>query len=494
MQKKVYLCTKFREISMKKGLFLFLLMVFCAPLWAAYNLTASKVEISDETHQTPNYYFDITASTTSATYHVVLDVWPKTQSIVGSFSIEQGTITTAFSSLRKGSNTYYYFYEDCPVELTITKINEDTCELSAHFKAARGEDETRYEYQVAPFRFAYKAGDVPPEPEEDPYRFEPTQTVSQAFIGQIVDVRDNREKTGWINFNLVDSVNQKLDWIELDWVSDKFEMPVGTFTFSADSAKGTFIASPGYFNRNDYPSYVALRGEDWGQYTPYYIREGELTFSLNETGDTVYVKGTVTSRHGSTFTIDVTAYNEFYVAPFPPKPKEEKQLTMDSVVITCNKEVNGGYEYELNFSYREDYPNLIFNLLLPKQNELTEGTYRMTEDAVYAPLFFQNQMDFNDYFFYGINYIFEEITVILTNKGEGIWCYDVDMTTDVGSHYYFTLEQDPHLPGSPTALPAPYTSTPLLLSTKILENGQILIIRDGKRYSITNQTIVVNLW
>lgn len=488
MQKKVYLCSKFCKISMKKGLFLLLTLVFCAPLWAVYNLTASKVEISDLTVDKPNYYLDITASTTSSTYHVCLDVWPKTQSIVGTFSVEEGTIKTAFSNLRKGSNTYYYFYDDCPVELTITKINEDTCELSAHFKAARGEDETRYEYQVAPFRFAYKTGDVPPEPEEDPYRFEPLETVSQAFIGQVVSVRDNREKTGWINFNLMDSVNQKYDWIELDLVSDEFDMPVGTFTFSADSADGTFIASPGYKNRNDYPSYVAIRGQEWGDYTPYYIKEGSLTFSLNEEGDTVYVQGTLTSQHGSTFTVDVTAYNMFYVAPFPPKPKEEKELTTDSVVITCNglvrPTVEGFYEYEFNFSYREDYPNLIFNLVLPKENELVEGVYTLSEGQVSAPLLFQNQSDFNDYFFYGVNYNFTEITLTLTNKGGGVWRYDLDMTTDVGSHYTMALEQDPHLPGSPTALPAPYTSTPLLLSTKILENGQILIIRDGKRYSI----------
>ena len=473
---------------MKKAFFLLLTLVFCAPLWAVYNLTASKVEISDETHQTPNYYFDITASTTSATYHVVLDVWPKTQSIVGTFSVEEGTIKTAFSDLRKGSNTYYYFYEDCPVELTITKINADTCELAAHFKAARTEDGTRYEYQVAPFRFEYKTGDVPPEPEDDPYRFEPTQTVSKAFVGQIVNVRDNRETTGWINFNLVDSLDQNFDWIELDLVANQFDMPVGTFTFSADSADGTFIASPGYKNRNDYPSYVAIRGTDWGEYTPYYVKEGSLTFSLNKEGDTVYVKGSLTSQHGSTFTVDVTAYNMFYVAPFPPKPKEEKELTMDSVVITCNglrrPTVEGFYEYEFNFSYMEDYPNLIFNLVLPTENELTEGVYTLSEGQVYAPLLFQNQSDFNDYFFYGENYHFTEITLTLTDKGAGVWRYDLDMTTDVGSHYFFTFAQDPHLSGSSTALPTPYSPTPLLPSTKTLENSQILILRDGKRYSI----------
>ncbi len=479
---------------MKKGLFLLLTLVFCAPLWAVYNLTASKVEITDQSDYKPHYVVDITASTSSATYLVFLDVWPKAQSVVGSFSNKEGTIYYYDSGLEKDNGNKYWCDEDSKVELSITVINSDTCELCATVQASR--NGSSYTYEIAPFRFAYKTGDVPPEPEEDPYRFEPTQTVSQAFIGQIVDVRDNREKTGWINFNLVDSVNQN-DWIELDLVADEFDMPVGTFTFSADSADGTFIASPGYKNKNDYPSYVAIRGQEWGDYTPYYIKEGSLTFSLNEEGDTVYVRGTLTSQHGSTFTVDVTASNMFYAPPIPPKPTEEKELLTDSVVITCNglvrPTVEGFYEYDFNFSYREDYPSFIFSLVLPKENELAEGVYTLSEGQVYAPLLFQDQMDFNDFWDYGENYNFTEITLTLTNKGGGVWRYDLDMTTDVGSHYTMALEQDPHLPGSPTALPDTYqpsTSFPSRegldgsSSTKILENGQILIIRDGKRYSI----------
>ncbi len=510
LQKNLYISKKkcifarfFSILDMKKALFLlFLSIISISPIWAVYNLTASKVEITDCTNDKPNYFFDITASTSSATYHVVLDVWPKTQSIVGAFSVKEGTIKTAFSDLRKGSNTYYYFYEDCPVELTITKINEDTCELSAHFKASRTEEGTRYEYQVAPFRFEYKAGYIPPEPEQDPYRFEPTQAISQAFHGQIVDVKDNRDKTGWINFNIVDSLNQKHDWIELDFVSDEYDMPVGTFTFSADSADGTFIASPGYKNKNDYPAYVAIRGAEWGEYTPYYIKEGSLTFSLNEEGDTVYIQGSLTSQHGSTFTVEVTAYNMLYYAPFPPKPKEEKELLMDSVVVTCVglqcPTIEGIYEYEFNFSYLEDYPNLIFNLVLPTENQLTEGVYTLSEGDVYAPLLFQNQMDFNDFFNYGVNYNFTQITLTLTDKGNGVWQYNLDMTTDVGSHYYFSMQQDPHLPESPTALPSnpsayppsnpsaypPSNPSAYQPTIKVFEDGRIIIERTGKRYSV----------
>ncbi|MBQ0076321.1 MAG: hypothetical protein KBS69_04215, partial [Bacteroidales bacterium] len=239
---------------MMKKVFLVLIgVVMALPSWAAYTLTASKVEVTNVTVDKPNYYLDITASTSQATYHVCLDVWPKTSSIIGTFSAADGTISRGFSSLRKGSNTYYYMYDDCPLELEIERINDDSCQLSAHFKASRGEDETRYEYVVPTFKFAYQS--QKPDPvDDDPYRFEPKQAIEHTFEGQIVSVRDNRTKTGWININLVDSAEQRLDWVELDLVVDSFAMPQGNFTFSADSAAGTMIASPGYHNRTDLPS------------------------------------------------------------------------------------------------------------------------------------------------------------------------------------------------------------------------------------------------
>lgn len=481
MGKIEYLCTIFNYQLMKKIVFTLIVGFFvCLPSWAAYNLTASKVEINNLTVDKPNFYLDITASTSQATYHVLLDVWPKTESVIGSFSAQDGTIDYYNSGLNKDNGNQYFCESDSEITLTITQINEDTCELRATVQAAR--KGTSYTYVIAPFRFEYQSGEVPPDPTEDPYRFEPKDKLSQAFNGQIVTVKDHREKTGWINITLSDSIHQQWDWIELDLVVDTFAMPVGTFTFSADSAQGTFIASPGYHNRNDYPSYVALRGSEWGQYTPYYIQAGSLTFSLNEKGDTVYVTGSVTSRHGSVFTVNVTSYNEFYYEPIPPKPKEEKELTMDSVVITCIGKANEDYyDYEFNFSYREDYPSLIFNLLLPLENQLSAGNYTMDAGRVYAALLFQNQMDFNDFFNYGVNYNFTDIEVTLAEKEKGVWLYSIDMTTDMGSHYYFTLEQDPHLAGEISALP---TVNEKRSPIKVLRHHRLEIEREGIRYSI----------
>lgn len=510
---------------MKKVFLVLIGVVMALPSWAAITLTASQVEVRDMTVDKPNFYFDITASTSQATYHVCLDVWPKTSSIIGTFSAADGTISRGFSSLRKGSNTYYYMYDDCPLELEIERISDDSCVLSAHFKAARSEGETRYEYFVPSFKFAYQS--QKPEPvDDDPYRFEPKQAIEHAFEGQIVSVRDNRTETGWININLVDSAEQRLDWVELDLVVDSFAMPQGNFTFSADSAAGTMIASPGYHNRTDLPSYVALRGAEWGEADVYYIREGSLNFALNEKGDTVTVQGQVTSQNGSVFTIDVVAYNEFYVPPFPPKPKEEEELAIDSVVVTYvdeNVDVDKNV-YEFNFSYMEDYPNLIFNARLPEKNRLTEGTYEFVEattsqgliaarlnqqascasplrktshelfregckqqidarNEIFGILLFRNQSDFNDYFFYGVNYNFVTVTMTLTDLGNEIWQYDLDLRDDVGSHFYFTFAQNPHL-ATPSGIADVSVDANNNARTYIDASGRVIIRKAGKTYNI----------
>lgn len=475
---------------MMKKVFLVLIgVVMALPSWAAYALTASQVEVTDVTVDKPNYYLDITASTSQATYHVCLDVWPKTSSIIGSFSAADGTISRGFSSLRKGSNTYYYMYDDCPIELEIERINDDSCQLSAHFKAARSEDGTRYEYVVPAFKFAYQS-DKPEPIDDDPYRFEPKQAIEHAFEGQIVSVRDNRTKTGWININLVDSAEQRLDWVELDLVVDSFAMPQGTFSFSKDSALGTLIASPGYHNRTDLPSYVALRGAEWGEANVYYIREGSLNFALNAKGDTVTVQGQVTSQNGSVFTIDVVAYNEFYVPPFPPKPKVEEELAIDSVVVTFVEANANENVYEFNFSYMEDYPNLIFNARLPEKNRLTEGKYEF-EDEIYGILLFRNQLDFNDYFFYGVNYNFVTVTMTLTDLGDGIWQYDLDLRDDVGSHFYFTFAQDPHL-DTPSGVTAVDVDTNNNARTYIDASGRVMIRKAGKTYNLLGSLVATH--
>lgn len=455
--------------STKKSILVLLFTFVSISIFAApYILTGDSVEIIHNTSDKANYYVKIFTHRNTDMYEVDIDVWPMKASVIGSFTAKDGTIDYFNSGLYKNNSISYYCEDTSRIELTINKINDDTCEVTAYIQASR--KNVLYSYQINTFRFAYKTGDVPPDPTEDPYRFEPEQPVSQAFNGQIVAVKDKREETGWINITLSDSLNQKWDWIELDLVSDNFDMPVGTFTFSADSAKGTFIASPGYRSRNDYPSYIAIRGNEWGQYTPYYIKSGSLTFSLNEKGDTVYVSGSVTSQHGSTFTINVTSYNEFYYEPTPPKPKEEKELMIDSVSITYMREESDSvaqwHKYSFNFAYLQDYPNVMFEAYLREPGKLVEGTYSLANDSLENPILFQNQSDFEEFFFFGDNYAFNAVSLTLTELEKGVWEYQVDMRDTVGSHYYFMLRQKPDIIIYPEIDPIPEEDKPYLAESQ----------------------------
>ena len=73
---------------MKKVFFVLIGVMMSLQGWAAITLTASQVEVRDVTVDKPNFYLDITASTSQATYHVCLDVWPKTNSLLGTFNAE----------------------------------------------------------------------------------------------------------------------------------------------------------------------------------------------------------------------------------------------------------------------------------------------------------------------------------------------------------------------------------------------------------------------
>lgn len=139
----------------------------------------------------------------------------------------------------------------------------------------------------------------------------------------------------------------------------------------------------------------------------------------------------------------------------------------------------------MNFNYQQDYPTLIFNLWLPTAHQLAEGTYTLGQNEIEGTLLFQNQSDFNQFLHEGTNYVFVTFSLSLTNLGNGIWRYSLDMTDETGNHYYFTLEQDPHL-ASPAALP---TIESKRSTQKVLRLGHIEIMHNEKRYSIVGNLL-----
>lgn len=457
---------------MKKICFcIVMLLMYVVRILAAYNLTATSVEILDMTIDKPNYFVVVMTQGTSGTYKVSLDVWPETKSAIGSFSNAEGTVKWLYSGLVKNETMYYDCMEDSKIEVSIVNNGDSTCTLSATVQASR--NGSSYTYIIAPFVFPYFEQDVPPVPDENPYRFEPTQATQIDFLGDVIAVRDHTED-GYMEITLNRVGDETYDWIDLKWLTDTFAMPEGKVMVDSVGTYNTLTASRGYMGtQHDDPCYVALRGdkEVWGQYTPYYVREGDLTFAINSQGDSVHVVGQLKSYFGSTISVDVTSYNPFYEQPDVPHKKEQVCLNIDTVMVTYMREqsdtLNHSHFYTFNFfSQSSDFPNVIADVILSEPGRLVSGVYGRKQGHISSVALYQNQDDFTSAFFGGEPYVFDTVMLTLIPLTDGKWQYDMIITDTIGSRYTFTMIQDPHLIIYPDTVIVPDKDKPYMTESK----------------------------
>ena len=440
---------------MKKTLVLFaFLVVVVLNAAAAFDLTATKVTVQDVTVDKTNYFVTVNAHTSSGEYEVAFDVWPKTNSAIGSFTAADKTIAYVSSFVHKTKandnpvNMWYYPEDTHTITLSIVKKNETTCTLSGSIQAARSG--TTYTYNIAAFDFAYSE-DGMPDPEPDPYRFEPTTPTTINFVGDVVSFK---QKTSYVNITLNEMANETYDWIELDLYTETLAWPAGTYSINTSEEDNTLSASAGYLGtQHDDPCYVAIRGDkdNWGQYTPYYLVSGTITVAYNTKTDTIFVTGQAKSYNGTTVNINVKSYNNLFVPEDEPKEPEFVTLDIDSVVIAYMREdadkENNKHPYTFNFfsDAADGYPNVLLDVMLSDSMKLSAGTYTLEKGQLSGIALFQNQEDFNAYFFGGQPYVFTTVSLTLKDEGNGKWTYSMFMKDEIGSEYSFTLTQTPHL-------------------------------------------------
>lgn len=420
--------------------------------FAAFTVNASKVSIEDLTVDKNNLFVVVEGSTSSGTYELAFDLWPATRSAIGSFNASNGTIGYVGSFVHKTSangnpvDMWYYCYSSSAISLNIVSNGDGTCTLSGSIQATR--NDVSYTYDVPDFTFAYSETPVPPEPEQDPYRFEPKSATTIDFVADVVHFR---ERTDYIEVTLNEMANETYDWIELRLLSDTMAMPAGVYPINASGAKGSLAASRGYLGKTsgDDPCYVAIRAdkEDWGQYTPYYLESGSLTVSYNAKGDTILITGTVLSHNGTTVHVHARSYNMLYDPYDVPPTPEDVTLAIDSVVITYlsnqSDSANNQFLYTLNFNHSDDYPTVLVDVTLSKPMELVAGTYTL-EDGLSGLQLAQNQADFEANLFIGSAYDFVSASLVLSQE-EDEWRYTMEMHDAIGSSYRFSLLQTPHI-------------------------------------------------
>ena len=431
-----------------------LCMMAAVNAFGAYDVTASQVTIEDLTTDKNNFFVTVNAATSTGEYEMAFDLWPSSRSAIGSFSTSDKTIGYVSSFVHKTKangkavDMWYYPEENSPISLSIIQKDETTCTLSGSITATR--NGTAYTYVIAPYDFAYAEGPVDPEPEKDPYRFEPTEPTTVDFTADVIHFR-NRET--YIEVTLNEMAQETYDWIELRLLSDTMDMPAGHYTIDASYEAGTITASKGYLGSTagDDPSYAAIRGdkEYWGQYTPYYLASGSLSVSYNEKGDTILITGSALSHNGSTVNIHAKGYNMLYVEEEQPKEPEHVTLTIDTVTITymsnLSDSLNNRYVYTFNFSHQDDYPQVLTDVILSHPMSMVSGTYSLADGTIDGLILSQNQEDFEMNIFAGGAYDFTLATLTLAPKGDGRWIYTMHMEDVIGSTYDFVLVQTPHI-------------------------------------------------
>lgn len=441
----------------------FLISILCLAtalkVAAAYTLTATNVTITDVTVDKDNFFVAVNAHTSSGEYEVGFDVWPAKHSAIGSFSASDKSITYGSCYVHKtkadGSavNMWYYPEEDAAISLIIVSKGDGTCTLNGSITASR--NGTAYTYVISDFDFAYEEGPVVPDPDKDPYRFEPETPTTVNFIGDVVNFRDRND---YIEVTLNEMAQETYDWIELRLLSDTMCMPAGTYTIDSSYTAGSLTASKGYLGGTlgDDPSYVAIRGskEDWGQYTPYYLKSGSLNVSYNAKGDTIFVTGTALSHNGSAINVNVKGYNMLYVEEEQPKQPEFVNLSIDTVVITymsnLSDSINNRFVYTFNFSHQDDYPSVLTDVIMSQPMELVSGTYSLSNSSLDGVLLSQNQDDFEMNIMGGGAYVFTSATLSLSKSTGDQWTYSMHMEDTLGSTYDFTFSQTPHIILYPT--------------------------------------------
>ena len=422
---------------------------------AAFNLTPSKVTVQDLTVDKYNFFVTVEAATSTGQYEVCFDVWPATRTAIGSFSAQDKTIGYVSSAVHKTQangkavDMWYSCYDDSEISLTITQKDDSTCTLTGSIQAWRSGKS--YTYIISAFDFAYSEKEpVVPEPEKDPYRFEPAEADTFGFKADVIHFR---ERTEYIEVTLNEMANETYDWIELRLLSDTMSMPAGTYPIDSSAQAGTLTASKGYLGGTlgDDPCYVAIRGskDEWGQYTPYYLESGALKVSYNEIGDTILISGQVVSHNGSVINVYAKSYNMLYVPEETPPEPEHVQLAIDTVLITYRSDLSDSvadtYLYTFQFSHNDDYPTVIADITTSKPMELVEGSYTLANGKLSGVQLAQNQDDFELNIYTGAAYIFVAAELTLTQAAEGKWTYTMYMRDTIGSEYQFAFSQTPNI-------------------------------------------------
>ena len=139
------------------------------------------------------------------------------------------------------------------------------------------------------------------------YEWEPTTVTTVSINADAIQIEDYSAEYGAVVISLTDNT-QLNTFVQLEFITSTYNpeagIPAGTYQISDSEAEGTFWASPGGDEDEDYGCYIGVPDPDDPEeyYIPYYMISGTVTISANGS-----IAVNATSYYGSTLIITYTA-------------------------------------------------------------------------------------------------------------------------------------------------------------------------------------------
>lgn len=212
-----------------------------------------------------------------------------------------------------GTTRYAVTSPSFPTSFTISKLQDDTYQISGLWYAAKSVSSTTpylYDFSQKTLTFLY-----------GPYADEPSASTI-TLTGDYALLSSEKGETPVV-MDFYKS-RQDFEYIELQF-NGMNQLVAGTYAVSSTGADSTIMASVGYDAYAPYPSYYSTT-EGWDLLN-YYILDGTATVSFSDDNTLIQLVGTFTTAHGSVISATMSGDNPWYV------PTSLDETTMQPAAI-----------------------------------------------------------------------------------------------------------------------------------------------------------------
>lgn len=241
---------------------------------------------------------------------------PLEKGLAGTYRLDDYSVNANSYVLFDSKYRYVTDYTGKPTEIVITDNQDGSYTISGAFRTKNGNNYYYYYYDATAAANTF----TPVKP--DPYAAEPTATIEKTL--NYTNMYAEEENTP-IKFYAYDE--STYDDVELQFNMPSYNIPAGSYNVANTGADNTVQAASGeIINYFPAPTYVSFYDEFFNQ-TIYFITGGSVTVAYSQDGSTITMTGTLTSAHGSTFTLNLSGTN-----PFPYTPTALVNVTADTNV------------------------------------------------------------------------------------------------------------------------------------------------------------------